>query len=82
MKHKWNVSFLEKKKYVETYMGENSYASVAQSAITANDNNKYRTLVKELIQLEANNWATFQEHQKKTIVDRILPSTSSATNWE
>ena len=34
VKHKRNVSFLEARKIVRTYMGENSYASVAQRADT------------------------------------------------
>ena len=56
VKHKRNVSFPESKKIVGTYMGENSYASVAQRADTTNQDNKYRTLVEKLIQLEANDW--------------------------
>ena len=61
VKHKRNVSFLEAREIVGTYMEENSYASVAWRADTTNQNNKYRTLVEKLIQLEANNWPKFQE---------------------
>ncbi len=50
-----NVSFLEARKIVGTYMGENRYASVARRADTINQDNKYRALVKKLIQLEPNN---------------------------
>ena len=66
VKHKRNVSFLEARKIVGTYMGENSYAYVAQRANTTNEDNKYRTLIEKLIQLEANDWSKFQEHLKKT----------------
>ena len=65
MKHKRNVSFLVARKIVGTYMGENSYASVARRADTTNQDNKYRTLVQKLIQLEMNVWLKFQEHLKK-----------------
>ena len=65
MKHKRNVSFLEARKIVGTYMGENSYVSVAQRVDTTNQDNKYRTLMEKLIQLEANNWPNFQEHLKE-----------------
>ena len=41
------------------------YASVAWRADTANEDNKYRTLVEKLIQLEANDWPKFQEQLKK-----------------
>ena len=59
MKHKRNVSFLEAKKIVGPYMGENSYASVAWRVDTTNQENKYRTLVEKLIQLEVNDWPKF-----------------------
>ena len=36
VKHKRNVSFLEARKIVGTYIGENSYISVARSADTIN----------------------------------------------
>ena len=65
MKHKRNVSFLESRKIVKTYIGENNYASVARTEDTTNEDNKYRTLVKKLIQLKANDWPKFQEHLKK-----------------
>ena len=45
-------------------MGENGYTSVAQRVDTTNQDNKYRTLVEKLIQLEANDWPKFQEHLK------------------
>ena len=78
VKHKRNVSFLEARKIVGSYMGENSNTSVAQRADTTNQDNKYRTLMEKLIQLEANDWPKFQEHLKKTTLNRILPNTSSA----
>ena len=64
VKHKRKVSFLEARKIVGTYMGKNSYASIARRADTANKDNKYRTLMEKLIQLEANDWPKFQEHLK------------------
>ena len=63
--HKRNVFFLEARKIVGTYMGENSSASVAQRADTTNEDNKYRTLIEKLIQLDVNDWPKFQEHLKK-----------------
>ena len=42
VKHKKNVSFLEARKIVGIYMGENSYTSVAQRVDTTNQDNKYR----------------------------------------
>ena len=65
LKHKSYVSFLEARRIVESYMGENSYASVARRAGRTNDDNKYRTLMEKLIKLEANDWPKFQEHLKK-----------------
>ena len=62
---KRNVSFLEVRKIVGTYMRENSYASVAQREDITNQDNKYRTLEEKLIQLEANDSARFQEHPRK-----------------
>ena len=53
------------RKLVGTYMGENSFASVARRADITNQDNKYRTLVEKSIQLEVNNWPKFQEHLKK-----------------
>ena len=65
MKHKRNVSFLEAREIVGTYIRENSYASLAQRADTTNQDIKYRKLVEKLIQLEANKWPQFLEHMKK-----------------
>ena len=65
VKQKRNVSFLEAKKIVGSYMGENSYASVARRADRTNEDNKYRTLMEKLIQLEASDWPKSQEHLKK-----------------
>ena len=59
VKHKRNVSFLEVRRIVGSNMGESSYASVAQRADRTNDDNKYRTLVKKLIRLKANDWPKF-----------------------
>ena len=64
-KHKRNVSFLEARKIVGSYMGENSYASVARRPERTKEDNKYRTLAEKLIQLEADDWPKFQEHLKK-----------------
>ena len=60
VKHKRNESFLEVRKIVGTYMGENSYASVARRMDTINQDNKYRVLVQKLIKLEQNDWSKFQ----------------------
>ena len=59
------MSFLEARKIVGTYMGENSYAYVAQRMDTVNQDNKYRTLMEKLIQLELNDWPKIQGHLKK-----------------
>ena len=56
--------FLKAKKIVGTYMGENSYASVAWRADTINQDDRYRILVEKLIQLEPNDCPTFQEQLK------------------
>ena len=64
VKHKRNVSFLEARRIVGSYMGESSYASVVQRTDRTNDDNKYRTLVKKLIQSEANDSPKFPEHLK------------------
>ena len=53
-KHKRNVTFLEARKIVGSYMGENAYASVAGRADPINQDNKYRVMVEKLIQLEPN----------------------------
>ena len=65
VKHKRNVSFLEARRILGSYMGESSYASVAWRADRTNEDNKYKTLVEKLIQLEANDRPKFQEHLKK-----------------
>ena len=67
VKYKMNVSFLEARKIVGSYMRESSYASVACRADRTNDDNEYRTLIEKLIQLEANDWPKFQEHLKKLL---------------
>ena len=54
VKHKRNVSFLEARRIVGSYMGESSYASVARRADRTNDDTKYRTLVGKFLKLEAN----------------------------
>ena len=64
VKHKRNVSFLEARKIEGTYMGENSYASVARRADTINQDNRYRALGEKLIQVEPNDWSIFQEQLK------------------
>ena len=65
VKHKRNVSFLEARDIVGSYMGENSYTSFARRADTTNQDNGYRILMEKLIRLEANDWPKFQEHLKK-----------------
>ena len=65
VKNKRNVSFLEARRIVGSYMGESSFVSVARRADRTNEDNKYRTLEEKLIQLEANDWPKFQEPLKK-----------------
>ena len=60
VKHKRNVSFLEARKIVGTYMGEKSYAI----SYTINQDNRYRALMEKLIQLEPNYWLKFKEQLK------------------
>ena len=76
VKHKRNLSFLEARKIVGSYMGENSCTTVAKRADTTNQDNKYRTLVEKLTQFKANDWPKFQEHLKE-LLGWILTSTSS-----
>ena len=52
VKYKRNVTFLETRKIVRSYLGENSYASVAWRVDPINPDNKYRALVEKLIQLD------------------------------
>ena len=59
VKRKMNVSFLEARKIVGSYMWENSYVSVARRADRTIQDNKYRILVEKLIHLEANDWPKF-----------------------
>ena len=65
VKHKRNISFLEARRIVGSYMGESSYASFARRAGRTNDDSKYRTLVEKLMKLKANDWPKFQDHLKK-----------------
>ena len=58
------MSFLEARRILGRYMRESSYTSVAWRADRTNDN-KYKTLVEKLIQLEADDWSKFQGHLKK-----------------
>ena len=60
VKHKRNVSFLEARRIVGSYMGESSYASVARRADRINDDTEYRTPVEKLLKLEANDWPKFR----------------------
>ena len=65
VKHKRNVSFLEARRIVGSYIRESSYASVAQRVDRTNDDTKYRTLLEKLIKLQAHDWPKFSEHLKK-----------------
>ena len=72
VKQKRNLSFLEARKVTDTYMGENSYASVALRADTINQDDKYyRALVQKLIQLEPNDGPKFQEQLKNLHLDKL-----------
>ena len=63
VKHKRNVSFLEARRILGSFMRESSYASVARRADRINDDTKYRTLVEKLLK--------FQEHLKKLHSDEF-----------
>ena len=84
VKHKRNVSFLEARRIVGSYMGKSSYASVARKADRTNDDSKYRTLVEKLLKLEANDWPKFQEHLKKLYSDEFYqaPAQQQVANGE
>ena len=65
--YKQNVTFLEARRIVGSYMRENSYASVVQRVNPIRNSNQqdhYRALVKKWIQLEWNDWLRFQEQLK------------------
>ena len=47
--HKRNITFLEARKIVGSYMGENTCASIAQKVDPINQDKKYRALVEKLI---------------------------------
>ena len=64
VKHKRSMSFQKSRKIVGTYMGENSYASVARREDTVNQDNRYRALVEKLIQQEPNDWPKLHEQLK------------------
>ena len=62
-----HVTFLEAKKMVGSYMGENTYASVAwrvDPIRQSNQENRYKAMMEKLIQLKPNNLPKFQEHLK------------------
>ena len=84
VKHMRNVSFLEARRIVGSYMGESSYTSVARRADRINDDTKYRTLVEKLLKLEANDWPKFQEHLKKLHSDEFYqaPAQQQVVNGE
>ena len=66
MNYRSNITFLETRKIVESYMKDNSYANVPQSA---NPINQIRiTLIEILVQLELNDWPNFQEEIKPTFI--------------
>ena len=64
VKHKKNMSFLEAREIVRSYMGENTYASVTHRKGPINQDNEYRFLVDKLIQMESNDWSKFPEKLK------------------
>ena len=84
VKHKRNVSFLEARRIVGSYMGESSYAYVARRADRINDDTKYRTLVEKLLKLKANDWPKFQKHLKKLHSDEFYqaPAQQQVPNGE
>ena len=59
---------------VQSYMGVNTYATVAwrvNPIRNSNQPNNYRTLIKEIIQLEPCNWPKFQEHLRNLYSAKI-----------
>ena len=64
VKHKGNVTFLQARKILEPYMGENTKTSVALRADSINQNNKYRILAEKQILLEPNDGLKFLDHLK------------------
>ena len=79
VKYKRNVSFLEARKIMGTYMGENSYTSVARRVDTTNQDNKYRKLMEKLIWLEVNDLPKYQEHLKKLLLEEFYQA--PAQQW-
>ena len=65
VKHKRNITSLKARKIVGSYMGENTYTSVAWRLDPINQNNKYRALVEKLIQLKLNDWPVLGAPEKK-----------------
>ena len=60
VKYRRNITFLEARKIVESYLKVNTYANIAQKAICYNNQlDKYRVLIKKLVQLGPNNWLIF-----------------------
>ena len=81
-KHKRNVSFLEAMRIVGSYMGENSYASVARRADRNNDDDNNESTRGEIDSFGSQWLAKLSGAPEKTTFDRILSSTSSVTGWE
>ena len=84
VKHKRNVSFLEARRIVGSYMGESSYASVARRVDRTNDDSKYRTFMEKLLKLEASDSPKFPEHLKKLHSDEFYqaPAQQQVANGE
>ena len=82
VKDKRNVSFLEARRIIGSYMKESCYASVAQRVDRTNDDNKYRTRAEKLIKLEANDWLKFQEHLKKLYLVEFYQAPAQQQVWK
>ena len=58
VKHKKNITFLEARKIVVSYVGENTYTIVAWR-VDPISQDKYRALIEKLIHLELTDWPKF-----------------------
>ena len=80
VKHKRNVSLLEARKIISTYLGENSYAYVARREDTINQDNRYWVHVEILILLEPNDRPKFQEQLKDLHLAELQTQPRSASS--
>ena len=69
VKHTKNIPFPEARKIVESYMGTRTYANTAQKQIkkpwTSCQSISIKKLIEKIINLNINEWPTFQENIKR-----------------